>query len=57
MAFRDPYRVRIIGGYGFFGQRPAQMGLARLAFALEVNGGRLRTRLAGLRFLGIPCPA
>lgn len=34
-----------------------QMGLARLAFALDVSGGRLRMRLKGLRFLGIPCPA
>jgi len=34
-----------------------QMGLARLAFALEASGGRLRMRLTGMRFLGIPCPA
>ena len=34
-----------------------QMGLARLAFALDVSGGRLRMCLTGLRFPGIPCPA
>lgn len=34
-----------------------QMGLARLVFALELSNGRLRMHLAGLRFLGVPCPA
>lgn len=34
-----------------------RMGAARLAFALDVDDGRLRMRLQGMRFLGIPCPA
>ena len=34
-----------------------RMGPASLAFALDVDGGGLRMRLVGLRFLGIPCPA
>jgi hypothetical protein len=34
-----------------------RMGPALLAFALDVSGGRLRMRLVGMRFLGIPCPA
>jgi len=34
-----------------------RMGPARLAFALDASGGRLRMHLAGLHFLGIPCPA
>ncbi|MBW8758155.1 MAG: DUF4166 domain-containing protein [Burkholderiales bacterium] len=34
-----------------------RMGPARLAFALDARGGRLRMHLVGLRFLGIPCPA
>ena len=34
-----------------------RMGPARLAFTLDVSGGRLRMRLQALRFFGIPCPA
>jgi hypothetical protein len=34
-----------------------RMGPARLTFALDLDAGRLRMRLEGLRFLGIPCPA
>lgn len=33
------------------------MGPARLVLALDAAGGRLRMRLQGMRFLGIPCPA
>ena len=39
------------------GQVVERMGPASLAFALDFSGGRLRMRLVGLRFLGIPCPA
>jgi hypothetical protein len=34
-----------------------RMGPARLTFAIDVAVGRLRMRLRGLHFLGIPCPA
>jgi hypothetical protein len=34
-----------------------RMGPARLAFALEVDAGRLRMHLVDMHFLGIRCPA
>jgi hypothetical protein len=39
------------------GQVEERLGAARLVFALEVDGGRLRMRLLRLRFLGLTCPA